>query len=1244
MAATFGWEVEGSFHEGGSSVPSIKVSPAVPLSYSTGFCVNAYTVEEQLSFSYYAMASGKPNSDFNQSSDFAGTYCVGPGQSSVSLTGITAINDGVTEGTEDIYVCIQSWDDSEFGANGDFIRPIDEDEADTGNGYPYCWLADITETVPPTVDFNVTSSSGAESVSSAALQVDLSAQSTSAVTVDYAVTGTATGGGTDYTLANGTLTIPANTSSANITIGSIVDDNLYEGNETVIVTLSNPSGATLGTDTVHTYTINENDTLPSLTIADISSAEGALGANSQPNVRVSLSHPSTQSISFQWETQDGTATSADTDYGVETGATLYISAGDMFVDIPPVIFGDDAFENDENFSILLTNAVNATIADNTGIVTITNDDSAPSLSVSLLGNAIEGNGNALIRIEPSTVAGVPITFDYTTSDGTASAGVEYSLTSGTATINAGAPDISIPVPMLDNSVDNSDKNFTFTISNSSNATIAVSSTMVSIIDDEATISINDITVSESANTATLTVTVQGPMMAANLDVDYATANGTATAGTDYTLNSGTISFSSANSPPFGVSETETITISLSDDAIIEGSEYFEVNLSNIVTTGSVVMSDGVGRITITDNDAATVDFNVTSSSGAESVSSAALQVDLSAQSTSAVTVDYAVTGTATGGGTDYTLANGTLTIPANTSSANITIGSIVDDTLVEGSETVIVTLSNPSGATLGTDTVHTYTITDNDAAPTVSISGTASLSEAVGSQSFSVSLNAPATTIYTIDYNTSDNTATSPDDYSSNSGTLSFAIGEITKTITVNIVDDDTQEGTEIFFVQLLNPTGGVSLGVSSLTVMISDNDNGVSNAELDAAEKFVTSISDKLAEEKGGDLIEASHRLIRASLDNLILRSNISASATSEQNTANGFLKELTREERRRNFFEISSMQTEKTESNLLRKAAGGIKNIVIDADDFGHNLNFDYDHIMPLIKTDKRLISKFSIQSSKQKDGPTARRLIASAAIEKDVDDKASVLGRFVHITNEKADFNTSYLGEKKSNSVNLGIYKVYSPDVNALKSMYISAGIADTDLQLKKNGMLMESSYLSYLFQGGIAAGKVYKNKSFNSILEFSLDALYDYQTGHQLDITSGISKFSRVMDGKERYEFIGRFEPKLNYKIESESRRVTVLQFIPLLKCGVGSMDPDCGGGFGTKISTSLGQRSDHFSIGLRYENYRDTDFWEYTMNSNQSLYKRENLRLITNLKIEERLFEASKRTNPYSINSEIRMKF
>jgi hypothetical protein len=138
-------------------------------------------------------------------------------------------------------------------------------------------------------------------------------------------------------------------------------------------------------------------------------------------------------------------------------------------------------------------------------------------------------------------------------------------------------------------------------------------------------------------------------------------------------------------------------------------------------TNSAVTSYG-SQVSFTTNAISlpTIAFSTTSSSGAESVSSANLQVELSAASASNVTVDYSVTGTATGAGTDYTLANGTLTITAGNTTSNITIASIVDDALVEGNETVIVTLSNPSNATLGTNTVHTYTITNNDNATNVS--------------------------------------------------------------------------------------------------------------------------------------------------------------------------------------------------------------------------------------------------------------------------------------------------------------------------------------------------------------------------------------------------------------------------------------------------------------------------------------------------------------------------------------------
>ena len=106
-----------------------------------------------------------------------------------------------------------------------------------------------------------------------------------------------------------------------------------------------------------------------------------------------------------------------------------------------------------------------------------------------------------------------------------------------------------------------------------------------------------------------------------------------------------------------------------------------------------------------------ITFDSTSSTGLETVESKDITVTLSEASNNTVSIGYALTGTATGSGTDYTLANGTLTIAAGQTSGTITIADIVDDTLVEADETVIVTLSNPTNAVLGSDI---KTIVSND--------------------------------------------------------------------------------------------------------------------------------------------------------------------------------------------------------------------------------------------------------------------------------------------------------------------------------------------------------------------------------------------------------------------------------------------------------------------------------------------------------------------------------------------------
>ena len=109
---------------------------------------------------------------------------------------------------------------------------------------------------------------------------------------------------------------------------------------------------------------------------------------------------------------------------------------------------------------------------------------------------------------------------------------------------------------------------------------------------------------------------------------------------------------------------------------------------------------------------------------------------MSAASGRTVTVAYSVTGgTATGSGTDYTLSSGTLTFSAGTTIANITIPSIVDDSIEESDETIIVKLSSPSNSTLGTsrshNSEHTYTIRDNDDTTNPTLTVTSPLDDAI---------------------------------------------------------------------------------------------------------------------------------------------------------------------------------------------------------------------------------------------------------------------------------------------------------------------------------------------------------------------------------------------------------------------------------------------------------------------------------------------------------------------------------
>ena len=182
-------------------------------------------------------------------------------------------------------------------------------------------------------------------------------------------------------------------------------------------------------------------------------------------------------------------------------------------------------------------------------------------------------------------------------------------------------------------------------------------------------------------------------------------------------------------------------------------------------------------------------------------------LSLSAPSSQTVTVSYATAnGSAVAPG-DYTARSGSVTFTPGQTTASITI-VVRGDVLDEVNELFFVDLSGPSGAVLG-DAQGMGTITDNDATPSLTINNvTMTEGDSARTAVFTVTLSATSGRTVTVDYATTNGTANAGSDYVAASGTLTFAAGTRTRTVTITVNGDNTPEVTETFFVNLSNPVG----------------------------------------------------------------------------------------------------------------------------------------------------------------------------------------------------------------------------------------------------------------------------------------------------------------------------------------------------------------------------------------------------------------------------------------------------
>ena len=669
----------------------------------------------------------------------------------------------------------------------------------------------------PSLSVNdMTVSEGNSGTINATFTVTLAPASGQTVTLDYATGDDTATSGEDYQSTSGQLSFPAGQTTRTITV-PVFGDTVDETTEAFTAGLSNAANATIA-DGQGVGTITDDDG-PAISIGDVVVTEGDSGTTTASFV-ASLSAASPQTVAASFATANGTAT-APADYLAAAGVVTF-APGETTRSVDVTVNGDLFDELDETYVVNLSGPVNGTIGDAQGLGTIADDDAQPSLSVDdvTVTEGSSGNVNATFTVALSQATGQPVTVDYATSDGTATAPADYAARSGQVSFPVGQATRTVTVPVNPDLLDEIDENFTVNLSGAVNAAIADGQGLATISDDDAlpALSIDDVSVAEgNSGTAIAALTVSLDTASGRaVSVGFATADGTAHEPGDYPAAGGSLVFAAGQT-------TRTFSLVVNGDTLIEGNETFFVNLVDAV---NATIADGQGVVTIVDDETApTLSIgNAAVTEGNSGTVNATFTVTLAPVSAQTVTVQYATAdGTATAPA-DYAATSGQLSFPPGETTRTVVV-AVRGDVLDEVNETFTVNLSNAVNATIA-DGQGVGTITDDDPPPALSINDVSVTEGNSGTTAatFTVSLNTPSGRAVSVDYASANGTALAPTDYGAVNGTLVFAPGQTSKQLTIAVQGDTLDEDDETFFVNLLNAVNATIADAQGVGTILDDD------------------------------------------------------------------------------------------------------------------------------------------------------------------------------------------------------------------------------------------------------------------------------------------------------------------------------------------------------------------------------------------------------------------------------------
>lgn len=320
-----------------------------------------------------------------------------------------------------------------------------------------------------------------ESSQNLALPVTLSKPSTRDITVGFATTDGTAKAGTDYAGTDTTLLILAGQTGGFANV-RVPDDRDVEGGKTLTVTLANPSNARIGTASA-IGTIEDDDTPATIRLGAAQRNEGQIGETPSLQFRASLNRAANEVITVAFATRDDTAM-AGSDYTAASGRIRFEPGQrERIINVP--LQADELVEPDETLTLQLTDPVGASLEIATARGTLINDDSVRSFSVDDAA-ASENAGPMQFTVRLSQASGMARTVRYQTLAGTATAGSDYTATSGTLSFAAGQISAMLVVGLIDNTAVEPSETLTLQLSQNDGTVVADGEGLGTILDNDST--------------------------------------------------------------------------------------------------------------------------------------------------------------------------------------------------------------------------------------------------------------------------------------------------------------------------------------------------------------------------------------------------------------------------------------------------------------------------------------------------------------------------------------------------------------------------------------------------------------------------------------------------------------------------------------------------------------------------------------------------------------------------------------